>query len=161
MKRVWAPWRIEYITQPKQEGCIFCDKPKENDKDRENLILYRGESCFVIMNYYPYNNCHLMVAPYQHTTSLAELGLSQKTELMTLLEKCSEILYKAIKAEGMNIGVNLGKAAGAGIDDHLHIHVVPRWIGDTNFMPTIGHCKVLSQGLYDSWDLLHPSFNKK
>ena len=151
--KLWAPWRMEYILQEKQSGCIFCDKPKQ-DSDKENLILYRGKSCFVIMNYYPYNNGHLMVVPYQHTSNLMDLSLDEQVEIMSVLAQSTEILTKAIRAQGINIGMNLGTVAGAGIDDHLHFHLVPRWNGDTNFMPITGHTKVLSQGLYESWELL-------
>ena len=153
MDKLWAPWRMEYILQEKQSGCIFCDKPKQ-DSDKENLILYRGKSCFVIMNYYPYNNGHLMVVPYQHTSNLMDLSRDEQMEIMSVLAQSTEILTKAIRAQGINIGMNLGTVAGAGIDDHLHFHLVPRWNGDTNFMPITGHTKVLSQGLYESWELL-------
>ncbi len=157
MKRLWAPWRMEYILQEKPKGCIFCEKVKQND-DRHNLILYRGRSCFIIMNFYPYNNGHLMVVPYRHIADLAALNNSEREELMHLLGKSCAILQSVMKAEGFNIGMNLGRVAGAGIDDHLHFHVVPRWNGDTNFMPISGHTKVMAQGLYESWDTLHPHF---
>ncbi len=159
MKKLWAPWRIEYILQPKPGGCIFCDKPKEKN-DRDNLILYRGKTCFVIMNFYPYNNGHLMVVPYRHIPELAALTEDEQAEMMKLLTDSSEILKKVLNAEGLNIGMNLGRIAGAGIDDHIHFHIVPRWNGDTNFMPVTGNTRVISQGLYESWDLLYPMFNK-
>ena len=158
MKKLWAPWRMDYILQPRQKDCIFCSKPKE-DRDRENLVLHRGAHSFVIMNYYPYNNGHLMIVPYRHTSELNELTESEKLEVMDLLAKSVEILKQALRAEGVNIGMNLGKVAGAGIDDHLHFHIVPRWNGDTNFMPITGHTKVLSQGLYESWDVLKGFFD--
>ncbi len=145
MKIIWAPWRIAYIAKEKEEGCIFCEKPKEN-KDRENLILYRGESGFIIINRYPYSNGHLMAVPYRHTNELSELNDAERLELMNLTIKCAEIL-KVIKPDGFNIGMNLGRIAGAGIDDHLHFHVVPRWNGDTNFMPVIGDVKVMPEYL--------------
>jgi len=157
VKRLWAPWRMEYILQPKQEGCIFCDKPKQK-KDRENLILFRGEKNFVIMNYYPYNNGHLMIVPYRHISDLSDLTEQEQHEMMALVIKADSILRKALKAQGSNIGMNLGSVAGAGIDDHLHFHIVPRWNGDTNYMPVIGHTKVLSQGLYETWDTLKKYF---
>ncbi|MBN2414041.1 HIT domain-containing protein [candidate division KSB1 bacterium] len=159
MKKLWAPWRIEYILQPKPEGCIFCDKPKEKN-DRDNLILYRGKTSFVIMNFYPYNNGHLMVVPYRHIPELASLTEEEQAEMMKLLTVSSEILKDVLNAEGLNIGMNLGRIAGAGIDDHIHFHIVPRWNGDTNFMPVTGNTRVISQGLYESWDLLYPMFNK-
>lgn len=158
MKKLWAPWRMEYILQEKQKGCLFCEKPRQ-EQDRENLILHRGAACFVIMNFYPYNNGHLMVVPYRHTADLAALTQPEQVEIMVLLGRCTHILQERLSAQGFNIGMNLGRVAGAGIDDHLHFHIVPRWNGDTNFMPVTGHTKVLSQGLYESWDLLKPMFS--
>lgn len=158
MKKLWAPWRMEYILQPKPQGCIFCDKPKQ-EQDRENLILYRGKTCFVIMNFYPYNNGHLMVVPYRHIAKLDKLSMQEQTEMMQTVAKAGTILEKTMHCEGLNIGMNLGRVAGAGIDEHLHFHIVPRWNGDTNYMPVIGHTKVLSQGLNESWDLLKPHFD--
>ena len=149
---------MEYILQPRDEGCIFCDKPKEK-RDRDNFILYRGQTVFVIMNYYPYNNGHLMVVPYRHVDQLERLSEAEQSEMMRLLTQCSAILKETMNCDGLNIGMNLGKVAGAGIDEHLHFHIVPRWQGDTNFMPVIGHTKVLSQGLWESYDLLKPHFD--
>ncbi len=157
MEKLWAPWRMEYILQEKPGGCIFCDKPRQ-DRDRDNLILHRGADCFVIMNFYPYNNGHLMVVPYRHTADLAALTAAEQSEMMALLGRCTTILTQQLKPHGFNIGMNLGRTAGAGIDDHLHFHIVPRWNGDTNFMPITGHTKVLSQGLQESWDQLKPRF---
>jgi ATP adenylyltransferase len=148
---------MEYILQPKAEGCIFCDKPKQ-DQDRENLILARGSHSFVIMNFYPYNNGHIMVVPYRHIADLAQLTAEEQLEMMQWLGRSTTILKQAMRPEGFNIGMNLGRVAGAGIDDHLHFHIVPRWNGDTNFMPVTGHTKVLSQGLMESWDALRPLF---
>jgi ATP adenylyltransferase len=158
MDKLWAPWRMEYILQEKPEGCIFCDKPKEN-RDRENLILYRGIHSFVIMNFYPYNNGHLMVVPYRHTADLAGLSMQERVEMMELLGRCTTILTTAMNSQGFNVGMNLGRVAGAGVDDHLHFHLVPRWNGDTNFMPVTGHTKVLSQGLMESWEELRRYFD--
>jgi len=157
MEKLWAPWRMEYILQEKPSGCIFCDKPKQ-DRDRESLILHRGAGCFVIMNFYPYNNGHLMIVPYRHIADLAALTAAEQSEMMTLLGRCTTILTQQMRPHGFNIGMNLGRTAGAGIDDHLHFHIVPRWNGDTNFMPVTGHTKVLSQGLQESWDSLKPWF---
>lgn len=159
MDYMWAPWRMDYILSSKPDGCIFCDKPQQ-EKDRENLILYRSAQCFIIMNYYPYNNGHLMIVPYRHLAKLTELTTEEQSEMTTLLIRCEEILHHALKPDGINIGMNLGKVAGAGIDDHIHFHIVPRWNGDTNFMPVIGHTKVLVQALYESWDLLKPYFDE-
>jgi len=149
MKTIWAPWRIEYVTKEKEEGCIFCEKPKE-ENDRENLILYRGESGFIILNRYPYSNGHLMAVPYRHIKELAELNDRERVELMNLTIKSVEIL-KVMKPDGFNIGMNLGRVAGAGIDDHLHFHIVPRWSGDTNFMPVIGDLKVMPEYLNQTY----------
>jgi ATP adenylyltransferase len=152
MKTLWAPWRIEYITGEKEKGCIFCNKPQEG-KDNENLILYKGETSFIIMNRYPYSNGHLMVVPYKHTNSMSELNDSERLELMNLTTKCIEIL-DIMKPDGFNVGMNLGTAGGAGIDDHLHFHIVPRWNGDTNFMPLIGDVKVMPEYLEDTYKTL-------
>jgi ATP adenylyltransferase len=149
MKTIWAPWRIEYLTREKEGGCIFCEKPKEN-RDRENLIIYRGETGFIIMNRYPYSNGHLMAVPYRHTGELGELIDRERSELMNFVVKCIKIL-NAFKPNGFNIGMNLGRAAGAGIDDHIHFHIVPRWSGDTNFMPVIGDIKVMPEYLDETY----------
>jgi len=159
MKKLWAPWRMDVILQEKPAGCIFCDKPRQS-ADRDNLILHRGRTCFVIMNFYPYNNGHLMIVPYRHVANLSELTAGEHGEMMALLASSCDILSQVIKAQGFNIGMNLGHTAGAGIDDHLHFHIVPRWNGDTNFMPVTGQTKVLSQGLCESWDQLHPHFRQ-
>lgn len=157
MEILWAPWRIEYILQQKDEGCIFCDKPIAND-DRQNLILHRGDHCFIIMNYYPYNNGHLMVVPYKHSPNLAELSAAENQELMDFLARCITVLTDKMSAQGFNIGMNLGTVAGAGVKDHLHFHIVPRWDGDTNFMPIIGHTRVSVEGLQQTWEKLKTGF---
>lgn len=159
MEHMWAPWRMEYILSPKPEGCIFCDKPQQ-DSDRDNLILFRGDTCFVIMNYYPYNNGHLMIVPYRHLGNFEDLNAKEHAEMMALLGLSTSIIKKLTSPDGLNIGMNLGKVAGAGIDDHLHFHIVPRWNGDTNFMPVTGHTKVVAQTLYETYDLLKPHFEK-
>ena len=152
MKTLWAPWRIEYITGGKKEGCIFCDKPKEGN-DKKNLILYKGETSFIIMNRYPYSNGHLMAVPYRHINNMSELDHKERLELMNLTTKCIEILI-VMNPDGFNIGMNLGTAGGAGIDDHLHFHIVPRWNGDTNFMPLIADVKVMPEYLEDTYETL-------
>jgi len=152
MKTLWAPWRIEYITGEKDNGCIFCDKPKEGN-DKENLILFKGETSFIIMNRYPYSNGHLMAVPYRHTNNMSELNDNERLELMDLTTKCIEIL-DIMNPDGFNVGMNLGTAGGAGIDDHLHFHIVPRWNGDTNFMPLIGDVKVMPEYLEDTYKTL-------
>jgi ATP adenylyltransferase len=159
MEKLWAPWRIEYILQPKAEGCIFCSKPAEKN-DQKNLIVHRGEFCFVIMNYYPYNNGHLMVIPYRHIAGMEELTSEENMEMMKLLPLSIKALKNSMHPDGFNIGMNLGKVAGAGVKDHLHFHVVPRWDGDTNFMPVTGHSKVISQALEETWHSLSAEFNR-
>ena len=159
MDRLWAPWRIDYIKSEKEKGCIFCDKPAERD-DRSMLILYRGENSFVIMNLYPYNNGHLMIAPYQHTDSTHELNSSSRSEIMELADQIMTIQKNIMNADGFNYGANIGYSGGAGIADHIHFHIVPRWTGDTNFMPVLGHTKVQMQGLQETYNDLRPHFDK-
>ncbi len=160
MKRLWAPWRMEYIkaVDEKPLGCIFCFKPNENI-DRDNLILYRGKHNFIILNKFPYNNGHLMVVPYDHVSDPEKLSDETILELWKLVNKSKSILREAFNPDGFNIGMNLGRTAGAGIDEHVHMHLVPRWNGDNNFMPVLGETKVISQGLTEAWDELHPYFN--
>mgnify|MGYP000200409649 FL=1 len=159
MKKLWAPWRIEYIRSPKEDGCIFCDKPA-GDNDREDLILYRGEKVFILMNLYPYNNAHLMLAPYIHVDNTKELDADTYKEIMVLADQSMAILKETIDAQGFNFGANIGPVAGAGIEDHIHFHIVPRWAGDTNFMPVLGPTKVEVQGLQECYDLLRPHFDR-
>ena len=161
-KRLWAPWRMTYISgaDNKDEGCIFCTKPKQDRScDRGNLLLYRGERCFVMMNLYPYNNGHLMIVPYQHTSDILDVDAGTSAELWALVCKCKEALTAVMRPEGFNIGMNLGRTAGAGIDQHIHMHIVPRWNGDTNFMPVVGETKVISQALDAAYDALYPILN--
>ncbi|OQX87232.1 HIT family hydrolase [candidate division KSB1 bacterium 4484_87] len=161
MEKLWAPWRIEYIEMPKEDNseCIFCDKPSQNE-DEKNLILYRGKTCFVIFNRYPYNNGHLMVVPFKHTNDLNALTDEEKLELMDLLIVSQRALSEIMAPQGFNIGMNLGQVAGAGVKDHLHFHIVPRWNGDTNFMPVLGETKVISEGLEQTYRKLKPVFEK-
>jgi ATP adenylyltransferase len=150
MEKLWAPWRMAYVEVAKPQGCIFCDKPRE-DRDDENLILQRGKTAFVIMNAFPYNNGHLMVAPYRHTAELESLSAEERDELMALAQESLSLLQAAFGPNGYNLGMNLGRVAGAGIADHLHLHLVPRWDGDTNFMPVIADTKVLPDSLQGSY----------
>lgn len=162
MENLWAPWRLEYIKSAdriNEDGCIFCDLPSDKaEKDRENLIVFRSQETYVILNKYPYNGGHLLVVPYQHTNSLDDLSQSEKIELMQLLQKSVNALQAAFGPHGYNIGMNLGRTAGAGIEGHLHFHVVPRWRGDTNFMPVVGQTKVISAGCDETWEKLRPHF---
>ena len=132
----------------KEEGCIFC-KAIQDDQDQKNLVLLRGEECFCILNKYPYNNGHLMIAPKMHKDDFPKLSNSEMLELLTLTRDMKKLLTQKMKPDGFNIGFNLGKAAGAGIEDHMHLHIVPRWNGDTNFMPVIAETKVIPQSLED------------
>ncbi len=155
---LWAPWRMEYIQNPDNpSGCIFCNKTKESD-DQGNLIVFRDELTFVMMNRYPYNNGHLMIIPFRHTNELVSLSNDEKLELFDLLVLSQEALKQVMQPHGFNIGMNLERVAGAGIADHLHFHIVPRWEGDTNFMPIVGHTKVLSEGLEETWKKLNRVF---
>jgi ATP adenylyltransferase len=148
---------MEYILKEKNEACIFCEIPKEN-QDKENYVLYRGKFCFVILNTYPYNNGHIMIAPYTHIKNLEELNKDTINELMSLCQKSISVLKEKMNPQGFNIGANIGKVAGAGILEHVHLHVVPRWQGDTNFMPVISDTKVMPQYLSETYDLLKTGF---
>ncbi len=147
----------ETVGQSGDQGCIFCTKPKET-ADRKNLILFRGKESFIICNAFPYNNGHLMIVPYMHTSNLDDITPQCSQEMWALLAKCRQALTKAFAPHGFNIGMNLGRTAGAGIDQHLHMHIVPRWNGDSNFMPVIGNTKVMSQSLDDAYDALKEFF---
>jgi ATP adenylyltransferase len=155
-ERLWAPWRLAYVGAPKSDGCIFCDKPARDD--RANYIVHRGESAFVILNAFPYNNGHLMVAPYAHVSELESLPPSCVNEMMSLCQEAIRALKQVMNPDGFNVGFNLGAAAGAGVKDHLHMHVVPRWKGDTNFMPVLADVRVIPQSLDESWELLSQAF---
>lgn len=159
MKRIWAPWRMEYILSTKEPGCFLCDMFQANE-DRQHLLLKRGEACAVVMNRFPYNNGHLMVAPYRHTESLTGLHARERAEMMELINQCSIVLQELMAPDGFNIGLNQGEAAGAGLKDHIHAHIVPRWTGDTNFMPVFGQTKVLPQTLETNWDQLKLLFDR-
>ncbi len=151
MKQLWAPWRIQYIRSPKHDGCIFCDFPKEN-RDRERLILYRGKHSFIIMNNYPYNPGHIMIAPYRHVGKWEDLNDEELLEIMKLSQLAVKAIKRVMNPDGFNMGVNLGRVAGAGIDDHVHLHIVPRWNGDTNFMPVVADTKVIPESLQEAYD---------
>lgn len=156
-ERLWAPWRFTYIEKPStgssDTGCIFVDLPAQ-DNDRDNLLLFRGKTAFVMLNAFPYTNGHLMVAPYRHTAVMSDLDDAELLEINQLVANCTRWITKTYKPDGFNIGVNLGSAAGAGIPTHIHWHIVPRWNGDTNFMTTVGDVRVLPQSLADSYDRL-------
>jgi len=158
MKQLWSPWRIEYIRGPKPDGCVFCDLVEEG-QDTENLILLRAKRCYVMMNRYPYNNGHLMVIPYEHVDRPTLLEPMVLYEMMQLVNICVEVLQEAMNPDGFNIGMNLGASAGAGIKDHVHMHIVPRWTGDTNFMAVVSDTHVIVEGLNESYETLRPLFD--
>lgn len=158
MKTIWAPWRMSYIDdESRGEGCIFCDKLKQADR-RSNLVLAETGYSLVMLNKYPYNNGHLLLAPKRHEKQLSSLLAEEYQDLCDALRKSLEVVVSALHPEGMNLGMNLGRYAGAGIEDHLHWHVVPRWNGDTNFMPVVGEVRVMPQHLLESYDRLKPYF---
>ena len=158
MEHIWAPWRIEYIEMEKSEGCIFCEKPREN-RDASNYILYRGKRNFVILNNYPYNPGHLMVAPYRHVGYLEMLTDEELGEHFDIVRKSTKLLRAVFEPAGFNIGINMGKVAGAGIEDHIHTHIVPRWDGDTNFMPVLSATKVMPEALASIYQRLKEGLN--
>ncbi len=160
MKRLWAPWRMEYIlSEKKNKSCLFCDISKANKTaDKKNLILYRGKYCFVLMNRYPYNNGHLMVVPYFHTPTFDGLSDKMLFDLIKTVDKSVAILRKAFRPEGFNIGLNFGKVAGAGMEQHMHIHIVPRWAGDTDSMPIISETRVMPEHLRKTYNKLRRFF---
>ena len=153
MERLWAPWREKFILCEKEPGCFLCRTSREK-QDRKNLILFRGEKCFVILNRYPYNNGHLMIAPFRHVGKLEELRDEELTEIWKTAQLCVRALKSGLKPKGINLGMNLGKVSGAGVGDHIHLHIVPRWQGDTNFMPIFAETKVISVGLSNTYRLL-------
>ncbi|MEG1823549.1 MAG: HIT domain-containing protein [Cloacibacillus sp.] len=165
MDKIFAPWRMQYILsnsddkEPRSQECIFCKFPKL-DEDEKRLIVERGKYCFVILNAYPYNPGHLMVVPYRHTADITGLTAEELAEMTALVQKSVKALTELMQPHGFNIGMNLGKVAGAGIDQHLHMHVVPRWNGDTNFMPVIGSVRVVSESLASAYGRLKETWAK-
>jgi ATP adenylyltransferase len=154
MKTLWAPWRIEYITSEKEEECIFCNALSKQD----DLTLYKGKVAMVVMNKFPYINGHLLVAPIRHISSLSQLDKKEMGELLFTVEQSIEILKQVMKPEGFNVGINLGKVAGAGVEEHLHFHVVPRWIGDTNAFTVFADVRVIPEHLKATFEKLKPHF---
>lgn len=166
---MWAPWRMAYIDTEKEAAraggpdpgaerpCVFCDLPAAGD-DSGAYILARAEHAFLIMNLYPYNNGHLMAVPYRHAASLRDLDAATLADLMALLQRAEAVIGDAMRPQGFNLGMNEGRAAGAGIAEHVHLHLVPRWVGDTNFMPVMGDTRVMPQHLDETYALLRPGF---
>ena len=165
MEKLWSPWRSQYIESFKEEfkdnipGTLFTRILNDND-DRKNYLLHRGKTCFIIMNLYPYNSGHLMVVPYKEAKDLGELDAETRLELFELIDLGVQALTDAIKPHGFNLGANLGRAAGAGVEDHIHFHIVPRWNGDTNFMPVLNDLKVVSEEMGKTYDKLKKSIEK-
>lgn len=150
---LWAPWRIEYILEEKKGECLFCRKAESKEDDR-NYVLYRSDHSFALLNTFPYNSGHILIAPYRHTAELENLVGEEIFDLLESLQKCLRALKTVMKPDGFNVGFNLGKSAGAGVVDHLHLHLVPRWEGDTNYMPVIANTRVIPQSLRSVYDLL-------
>jgi ATP adenylyltransferase len=160
MKVIWAPWRMAYIASShRRSACIFCNKPREH-RDASNLLLYRGRHGFVVMNRFPYNSGHVMVAPYAHVKSLESLRSEVVLELLNLATLSLQVLRAEVQPEGFNIGINLGRVSGAGIEGHLHLHIVPRWNGDTNFMPLFAETRVIPEHLEATYRKLHDRFSR-
>jgi ATP adenylyltransferase len=154
--RIWAPWRLAYVKDAAKDNeaeCIFCAKPAEDD-DENNLIVHRGERCFVMLNLFPYTNGHLMIAPYEHIATLQDLGPETIAETMELAQRAMKLLEDEYSPHGYNVGFNQGRVAGAGVEHHIHMHVVPRWGGDTNFMPVLADTRVMPQSLGESFAAL-------
>lgn len=158
METMFTPWRYEYVSHvDEQEGCIFCDKVRE-DSDRKNLIVHRGENCFAILNLYPYASGHMMIAPYEHTGTIEDLDSETLAEMMDFCKRAMKALREAYSPEGFNVGINIARVAGAGIYEHVHMHVVPRWAGDANFMPVCAGVKVLPLDLDTVWQKMKELF---
>ena len=153
---IHAPWRIEYINMlnERQEGCFLCRARDETGRDAENLLLWRTENCIVVMNLFPYSAGHLLIAPAEHVGELNDLGDGVMLEMVQLARDAQKLLAHSIRAEGFNIGINIGRCAGAGLPDHLHVHVVPRWSGDTNYMAVLGDVQIVSQALTELYEQL-------
>lgn len=159
MERLFTPWRLAYVTGVSEaQGCVFCAARHVELDAPDSLVVHRGAACFVVLNLYPYNNGHLMVVPDRHVGSLDALTLEERTELMELTRRSEVALTEVYHPHGLNVGINLGKAAGAGVLDHLHVHLVPRWNGDTNYMTVVGETRVLPESLEQTAARLRPVF---
>jgi ATP adenylyltransferase len=159
MDYLWSPWRYRYVSQAgKGEGCPFCQQGGDPARDRENLVLYRGRSTFVLLNLFPYTTGHVLVTPYAHVANLDQISAETLTEMMELVQRLQTVLHACYHPEGYNLGMNLGKCAGAGVADHLHLHLLPRWTGDSNFMTVVGETRVQPEDLFATYDKLAPFF---
>jgi ATP adenylyltransferase len=159
MERLWAPWRMEYITQEPRPGCLFCRAIADPSDPDAELVVWRPDNAIVMLNKFPYNPGHVMVAPHAHKGDLADLDDAESTALMSALRRTIDVLRSALKPEGFNVGANIGRVAGAGIPDHVHLHVVPRWNGDTNFMPVLSEVKVINEHLLQTAEKLRQAFS--
>jgi ATP adenylyltransferase len=160
MERMWAPWRLDYIVGEKVDGCIFCVFPARNE-DETDHILVRGKHAYVIMNAFPYSNCHLLIPPYRHIGDFTELNDAESLEIEQLARLSCNVLKAICRPDGYNIGWNIGTAAGAGIAGHIHMHIVPRWHGDTNFMPVLADIKVIPEALETTYQKLKAEFDRQ
>ena len=163
MDKLWAPWRVKYVTKiikRNRKRCVFCDILRQK-KDKKNYIFIRTKNCFSVLNIYPYNNGHALVMPNRHIGNLFQLSKEERDDLFDLLEETKFLLDKVLKPDGYNVGMNLGKSAGAGFPDHVHIHIVPRWIGDVNFMPVLADTKIISQSLTALYKKLSDAYKKR
>ena len=158
MDKLWAPWRIKYLTDKKRKACIFCKAAKQNSSD---YVFLKGSFSIAMLNIYPYNNGHVLITPVRHVKDFNELKEKEFIDLFHLLNRAKELLKKVLKPDGFNIGINLSRSAGAGIDNHMHIHIVPRWNGDTNFMPVLYNTRVISQSLDELFKLLKKNAKSK
>ncbi len=168
MQQLWAPWRSQYMQSfagdapKKQSDCFFCEAANaESHANQEHLVVYRGKAVFVILNRYPYNTGHIMVTPFRHCGDIVELSEEESSELMLLMRIATKVLKQVYKPDGINIGANLGAGAGAGVPGHLHFHLLPRWNGDTNFLPIIADTKVISESLDETWQKLTDGFKSE
>lgn len=157
MKRLWAPWRIEYITGEKEKGCLFCNALEEGN-DRKRLIVRRGELAFAMLNKYPYIGGHLLIVPYRHVAQLKKLGKDERFDLLEMTVQATDALKRAMNPDGFNIGINIGKVAGAGVPGHVHVHVVPRWNGDNNFMAVLGDTRMINEHLEMTYSKLQANW---
>ena len=164
MKRLFSPWRSQYIASFSEKGqkhaCLFC-RIARSKNDEKNLVVFRGKHAFVLMNLYPYNSGHLMIVPYRHLRDMGRLTDEENSEIMRLADKSMKALRRVSGPQGYNFGANLGRAAGAGIDNHIHFHVVPRWVGDTNFLPILADAKLISEDTHKTWERLFSLFHPR
>ncbi|MDT8390871.1 MAG: HIT domain-containing protein [Lentisphaeria bacterium] len=158
---LWAPWRIDYIRSPKDGACFICALAEKADSQPQEMVIARGNHCFMMMNTFPYNSGHILIAPYQHASDLAELAEPCLTEIMTLTVRAKAVMTRLFNPDGFNFGFNFGAAAGAGLEEHVHAHLVPRWFGDTNFMPVLGNTRVMPEALAATAQLLRDEWDKQ